>query len=136
MFTAFAAAKASAAKATKLGHGGQGEVTGRLHSQGGERFLDHVEVEQGERWGVLSRSASRKYGKAFGQMVDTFNREKLPIPRGGLTVNNISVDNDGPNRRLDEVNSNLRQIRSMEEISQIGNRTIYKKGSTTRIIKR
>ena len=26
-------------------------ITGKRHSQGGERFLDHVEVESGEAWG-------------------------------------------------------------------------------------
>ena len=134
MFAAFTAAKVSAAKATKLAHGGHGIVSGRLHSEGGEPFLSHVEIEQGERWGVLSRSASRKYGKQFGEIVNSFNKDKLPIPKSGINI--ISVQNDGPNRRLDEVNSNLRQIRTKEEVIQMGNMTIIKKGNSTRIIKR
>lgn len=136
MLTAFAVTKNQINKTTKLARGGHGMVNGRLHSEGGEPFLNHVEVEQGERWGVLSRSASRKYGKVFGNMVDSFNREKLPVPKNGININNISVQNDGPNRRLDEVNNNLKHIRNKEEVSVIGNMTIYKKGNTTRIVKR
>jgi hypothetical protein len=95
-----------------------------------------VEVEDGEGWGVLSRKATRKYGKVFNKMVDSFNKDKLPIPRNGITVNNIDVENSGPNKRLDEVNNNLRHIRLKEEVTVIGNTTIIKKGNNTRIIKR
>lgn len=136
MFSLLASTRKKITDTTKLAHGGHGMVNGRLHSQGGEAFLNHVEVEDGERWGVLSRSASRKYGKVFGEMVNSFNRDKLPIPKAGIMLNNISVQNEGPNKRLDEVNSNLRQIRSREEIIQLGNKTIIKRGNSTRIIKR
>ena len=136
MFSLLASTKKKISETTKLAHGGHGIVNGRLHSQGGEAFLNHVEVEDGERWGVLSRSASRKYGNVFGEMVNSFNKDKLPIPKAGLMLNNISVQNEGPNKRLDEVNSNLRQIRSREEIIQLGTVTIIKKGNSRRIIKR
>lgn len=135
MFAAFANARVQANKVTKLAKGGHGEVTGRLHSQGGERFIDHIEVEQGERWGVLNRAASRKYGKVFNRMVDSFNKDNLPIPKE-MNINNIMIQNEGPNRRLDEVNSNLRQIRAKEEVIILNGMTIYKKGNSTRIIKK
>lgn len=135
MFTLLGSVKAKSTEITKLAKGGHGEVTGRLHSQGGERFSDHIEVEQGERWGVLNRSASRKYGTVFNKMVDSFNKDNLPIPRD-VNINNISIQNEGPNKRLDEVNSNLRQIRSKEEIIVLNGMTVYKKGNSVRIIKR
>jgi hypothetical protein len=135
MFAAFAAARVQASKITKLAAGGHGEVTGRLHSQGGERFSDHIEVEQGERWGVLNRSASRKYGTVFNKMVDSFNKDNLSVGKG-LNINNISIQNEGPNKRLDEVNSNLRQIRSKEEIIVLNGMTVYKKGNSVRVIKK
>lgn len=135
MFAAYTNARIQANKVTKLAKGGHGEVTGRLHSRGGERFSDHIEVEQGERWGVLNRSASRKYGTVFNKMVDSFNKDNLPIPRD-VNINNISIQNEGPNKRLDEVNSNLRQIRSKEEIIVLNGMTVYKKGNSVRIIKR
>lgn len=135
MFSIIASVKSKASEVTKLAEGGHGEVTGRLHSQGGERFLDHIEVEQGERWGVLNRAASRKYGKVFNRMVDSFNKDNLPIPKE-MNINNIMIQNEGPNRRLDEVNSNLRQIRAKEEVIILNGMTIYKKGNSTRIIKK
>ena len=51
MFAAFAASKIKANETTKLAEGGSGTVRGKRHSQGGERFLDHVEIEQGEHLG-------------------------------------------------------------------------------------
>jgi hypothetical protein len=133
MFSIMAGFKKKSVETVKLARGGHGQVNGRLHSQGGERFLDHVEIEQGEHWGVLSRSASRKYGKVFGQMVDSFNKDKLRVQ--GMTINNIAVQNDGPNKRLDQVNNNLREIKNKEEVMILNGMTIYKKGNTTRIIK-
>ena len=69
MFGAFISAKANASSVTQLAEGGSGDeagmITGKRHSQGGERFLDHVEVESGESWGVLSRPASRSMVRFF-----------------------------------------------------------------------
>ena len=79
MWGTFAAAKAKAASVTKLAHGGVGTVEGRSHAQGGEPFLGNVEVERGEMWGVLSQKATRKYGKAFNQVVTSFNKDQLPV---------------------------------------------------------
>lgn len=134
MFKIWDAAKKSTAKATGYAKGGRGEVTGRLHSQGGESFLDHVEIEQGEKWGVLSRSASRKYGNTFYHMVDSFNRDALSIPKQGV-INNILLDTSETNGRLDEL-IQLNKKENKEEIFQFNGMTIYKKGSTTRTIKR
>lgn len=138
MFALFSSIKGKASSATKLASGGHGEVTGRLHSQGGESFLSHVEVEQGERWGVLSRPASRRYGKAFGQMVDSFNRNQLVIPKTG-TVNNILLDTSMTNGRLERVESQLIKLNQyfegQETMSDNGRISVQKKGSTTRIIK-
>jgi hypothetical protein len=134
MFTAFAVTKVKAnATATTLAEGGHGEVSGKLHSQGGERFLDHIEVEQGEKWGVLSRQASRKYGNTFYKMVDSFNRDALSIPKQGV-VNNILLDTSMTNDRLDQI-IQLNKKEKKEEIIIMNGRTIYKKGSTIRTIK-
>ena len=120
----------------KLAEGGHGEVKGRTHSQGGEPFLSHVEIEQGERWGVLSRSANRKYGRVFDRMVDSFNKHEINPEAVGVGVQNVLVENTGPNRRLDEVNKNLRSIRERESIMNVGDRVIIKKGCTTQVIKK
>jgi len=82
LYTIFANAKSKANASTKLEEGGSGTdygmVIGRRHTQGGERFLDHVEVEQGEQWGVLSRKAAGKYGEVFHNMVSSFNKDQMP----------------------------------------------------------
>jgi hypothetical protein len=134
MFTAFASARVQANKVTKLAKGAHGEITGRSHSEGGERFLDHIEVEQGEKWGVLSRPASRKYGRIFENMVDSFNKDKLMIPES-ISNNNILVENTGPNKRLDEVNHNLKRMSAKEDTQIIGNVMIIRKGNRTRKVR-
>jgi hypothetical protein len=110
-------------------------VDGRLHSEGGEPFLSHVEVEQGERWGVLSRNASRRYGKVFANMVDSFNKNKLPK---GVT-NNIVLDTTMTNSRLERVEGQLiklnRYFEGQEQTADNGGRSISKKGNTVRVIK-
>lgn len=136
MFTLIASAKKRTSEATKLASGGHGEVTGRLHSQGGERFLDHVEVEQGEKWGVLSRSASRKYGSSFTKIVDSFNRDALNVHKGTGVVNNVLLDTSMTNGRLDQVIAEQKKMNSKEEIMIMGNLTIIKKGNSVRTIKR
>jgi hypothetical protein len=132
MFALLASAKSKSSGITMLAEGGRGEVIGMRHSQGGERFLDHVEVEQGERWGVLSRTASRKYGNSFYKMVDSFNRDALPVPKG--VVNNILLDTSMTNDRLDEL-IHLNKKEKKEETIIMKGMTIIKKGSSVRIIK-
>lgn len=63
---------------------------------------------------------------------------------GGTQVNNVTVENSGPNNRLDRINSQLYQLnRSLapkkqvkEEIIHSGNSVIIRKGNSTRVIKR
>ncbi len=134
MLVAFAATRKQVNETTKLAKGAHGEITGKLHSEGGERFLDHIEVEQGEKWGVLSRPASRKYGRIFENMVDSFNKDKLMIP-DAISNNNILVENTGPNKRLDEVNHNLKRMSAKEDTQIIGNVMIIRKGNRTRKVR-
>ena len=141
MFGAFIAAKAKAANLTKMAEGGSGTetgiTTGKRHSEGGERFLDHVEIEQGEQWGVLSRRASGKYGEVFHDMVSSFNKDQMPEFITPVVSNSIRVDNNGSNTRLDRVikeqekmNQQLRQ----GQMYSVGNKQIIKKGNKIRII--
>lgn len=143
MLISFAASIAkirSAASSTQLAEGGSGSetgiVTGNRHSGGGERFLDHVEVERGEQWGVLSRPASEKYGKVFHEMVSSFNKDQMPqfMP----VSNNVRVENSGPNSRLDKVITEQKKLNEgilkQSYISQIGNKRVIKSGNKIRII--
>jgi hypothetical protein len=143
MFGAFAAAKVKASQATKLAAGGTGDetgvITGRRHSQGGERFLDHVEVERGERWGVLNRRASAKYGRAFSEIVTSFNKDRVPIE--AVTGDpNIIIDVNQTNERLDRVHGELVRLNSKfgnkRELVDLGDRIIEKIGNKTRIIRK
>ncbi len=140
MFGAFAAAKASARNAVKLAGGGHGTVKGQLHSEGGEPFLSQVEVEDGEGWGVLSRGATRKYGKVFARMVDSFNKDKLQIPKSPGVKNDIRLDTSMTNSRLDILTGEVRKLNQyfegQETTSDNGNTMISRKGQTVRVIKR
>jgi len=143
MFTAFAAAKIKSAQVTKLAEGGVGTdtgmITGKRHSEGGERFTDHVEVERGEMFGVLNRRASAKYGKAFTEIVNNFNRDNLVVDRSDA-VNNINIDVNGLSERLDKVEYQLiRQnefIMSRPNVQDYPNMRIEKRGNKTRIIRK
>lgn len=143
MLVSFAASVAKIKTATaayELAEGGSGSdtgmITGKRHSQGGERFLDHVEVERGEAWGVLSRPASEKYGKVFHEMVSSFNKDEMPsfMP----VTNQVRVENSGPNSRLDKVNSSINKLNqsilTQTQVSLYGNRKVIKKGNKVRIV--
>lgn len=140
MFGAFVAAKAKASQATQLAEGGSGDevgmITGKRHSQGGERFLDHVEVEHGEAWGVLSRPASEKYGKVFHEIVSSFNKDQMP--QFAPVSNNVRVENSGPNTRLDKVITEQRRLNEslmkQSVITQVGGKRVVKQGNKVRII--
>lgn len=143
MFAAFAAAKVQAAKAAKLEKGGFGDdmgiISGRRHAQGGERFSDHIEVEGGEAWGVLSRPATRKYGKAFHEIVNNFNRDNLVIDRPDY-MSNVVVDVNQTNERLDRVQGELiklnRHFGVSAEVIETPTARIIKRGNKTRIIRK
>ena len=144
MFAAFAAAKLKAAAAAKLAEGGAGTetgmITGRSHAQGGERFLDHVEVERGEMWGVLSKRATAKYGKQFGQIVTSFNKDQIPVAQMADVHNNILVDVSQTNERLDRVQGELiklnRHFGVSAEVIETPTARIIKRGNKTRIIRK
>ena len=144
MFAAFAAAKLKASAAAKLAEGGTGTetgmITGRSHAQGGERFLDHVEVERGEMWGVLSKRATAKYGKQFNQIVTSFNKDQIPVAQMADVHNNIMVDVNQTNERLDRVQGELvklnRHFGVSAEVIETPTARIIKRGNKTRIIKK
>lgn len=159
LFAIFMGTKAKIKAATQLRHGGSGEktgmVTGRSHEQGGEQFLDHVEVESGEQWGVLSRGASRKYGRAFHNMVEAMNNgifdaPKLPMPlmpsvvftsdpdfeamrygRGASELIAIKEQLKMANARLERMDKKLGEIESKPTTWQEGDETITKIGNKT-----
>jgi hypothetical protein len=138
LFALFSSAKSRAASTTKLAEGGTGTetgmVTGKSHAQGGERFLDHVEIEQGERWGVLNRRAAERFGHTFEDIVSSFNRNEMPDFAAG--VNNIIVDNKGSNTRLDRVIVEQKKLNEKldKQIIISGHRKVVTKGKNIRIV--
>ena len=143
MLVAFASSVAKIKGATaayQLAEGGSGSetgmITGKRHAQGGERFLDHVEVESGEAWGVLSRPASEKYGKVFHELVNSFNKDEMP--QFAPVSNNVRVENSGPNSRLDRVISEQRKLNEslmrQSVITQVGGKKVIKTGNKVRIV--
>jgi len=144
MFAAFAATKVRAAAATKLAEGAVGTetgiISGKRHSEGGEHFLNHVEVERGEMWGVLSRGATQKYGKQFNQVVTSFNKDKMPVMQPAIAENNILVDVNQTNERLDKVEYQLIKLNKhfgkTKEVSETRDIRIERTGNKTRIIRK
>lgn len=77
MLGSFAAAKVRVFKSIqqqKAEKGMYGEVKGRRHSEGGERFGDHIEVEDGESFGVLSRGATARHKDMHHLFVNALNK--------------------------------------------------------------
>lgn len=141
MMAAFLGAKAKAAQATKLAEGGTGTdtgiITGKSHAAGGEHFLSHVEVERGERWGVLNRKASDKFGRTFDYMVSSFNKGEMPQFSEPEYSNNVTVNNDGSNSRLDKVISEQRKLNkkfNTDQIIMAGQKKIIRNGNKLRIV--
>lgn len=139
LFTIWQAAKTKAAESTALAEGGSGSETGmiigRRHSQGGERFLDHVEVERGEAWGVLSAPASEKYGEVFHQMISSFNKNEMPdIVSSPIIHNPVTVENSGPNSRLDKVIKINEALLKQSHQYNVGNKRIISSGNKVRIV--
>lgn len=141
LYAIFAAAKARAAEATKLAAGGSGTdtgmITGKRHSEGGEHFLSHVEVERGERWGVLNRQAAEKFGNSFDYMVSSFNKGEMPdfsLAAPIVNTGSVTVDNKGPNTRLDRLIKINEQKAREASIQMIGQKQIIKRGNSIRII--
>jgi hypothetical protein len=65
---------------------------------------------------------------------NSFNKLSPEI-LGGTAVNNILVENTGPNKRLDEVNHNLKRMSAKEDTQIIGNVMIIRKGNRTRRVR-
>jgi hypothetical protein len=66
---------------------------------------------------------------------NSFNKLS-PDLLGGTTVNNVVVENEGPNKRLDRVNEQLRQLnKNREQVFELNGKTVYRKGNTTRVIR-
>jgi len=70
-------------------------------------------------------------------MVSSFNKDQLPEFIHPAFSNNIRVDNNGPNKRLDKIYNELeKQNKGREEVMLMDNQVIIKKGNNIRIIKR
>jgi len=132
MFALFIAQKRKAADITKLAEGGSGDdrgvISGRRHKDGGERFLDHVEVEGGESWGVLSRNATRKFQGQFHDFVkyanqdnmDAFNRIylKKDVPKMILKKKQVAETIQmeiNTSILADEIGGDLKKLHSIDE---------------------
>jgi hypothetical protein len=137
MFAAFAASKIKANEAAKYAKGGW-TGKGSMIDSTGERMAGVVHEDEF----VIRKGPAHKYRDVLDainrddrRMI--FNRFNKILP--GSAVNNIVVENEGPNRRLDQVNANLRQLnrkQGKEEIIELAGATIIHKGTSTRIIKR
>lgn len=166
MLGSFAAAKAKVFQninTQKAEKGMTGTVRGRRHSNGGEKFGDHIEVEDGEAFGVLSRSATRKHGKFYNAFTNALNKgggAKIVSLLGGFgrgLINRNLADDLGNkeakviqlrtevNAKIDgkeqaENNRLMRAIlkeqnRTKTTVEYRGDSKIIKTGNSTRIIK-
>lgn len=100
--------------------------------------MDHVEVEGGEAFGVLSRSATSKYGDVFHNMVSSFNKDEMPQFMSPEVSNSVRIENSGPNSRLDKVNGSIKKlneaITKQVQITNIGGKKIIRNGNKVRIV--
>ena len=139
-------AKAKALEAeTALAKGGYGDNTGiiegKRHSQGGEKFLDHVTVEGGERWAVFNRNATQKFGDKLPEFVKAINKGEFPsfelnpkINRQMIVkvnTNNLHNELKSINKGISLLNDNL-FMQGKEYFD--GNKRIEKQGNRIRII--
>jgi hypothetical protein len=143
MLGAYVKAKVDARKLAALEKGGSGTktgmVTGKRHSQGGENFTDHVELEDGEVFGVLSRPSTGTYGKDFHKVVDAFNSNDLrKLPRYMLKMPEPRVTVNTQAQKLETLEKAMRDvetaIKSQPQIYHVGSKRIERKGRNTRII--
>jgi hypothetical protein len=88
---------------------------------------------------VLNRNASRKYGRAFTEVVNNFNRDNLVIDRSD-SINNITVDVNQTNDRLDKVEYQLIKLNThfgtQRNVQDLPTMRIEKIGNKTRIIRK
>jgi len=163
MIASFAAARVrifSNINKQKAERGMVGVVKGNRHSDGGEAFGDHIEVEDGEAFGVLSRSATRKYGSIHKAFVNALNKGKSLAEVGKII--NLNTRKEGTVLELREKEDNIVNLnnqisviseangnaegnktmkdfvafyKGQEKVSFSGNKKIIKIGNTTRIVK-
>lgn len=163
MIGSFIAAKAkvfSNISKQKAERGMVGIVRGNRHSDGGEAFGDHIEVEDGEAFGVLSRSATKKYGKIHKAFINAMNKGKSLSEVGKIinlntrkenTVielrekenNVVNLNNQivlkGKDNESTEKDQTIKDFvsfyKGQEKVSFSGGKKIIKVGNTTRIVK-
>jgi ribosomal protein S8 len=132
MFAIVNSARSKSEEAGFASGGWTGE--GGRRDKTGERVAGLVH----EREFVVRRGPAHK----FRSVLEAINRDDKRAIFNSFnkispaSVNNIVIDNEGSNKRLDEVNLNLKRLNNKEEVSILGNMTIYKKGNSTRIIKK
>ena len=140
------AAAAIAASLSKFAKGGwTGDGSGR--DETGERVAGVVH----EKEFVIKRGPANKFrdvleaiNKDDKELILTRFNQLAPELVGGTSVNNISVENSGPNNRLDKINTQLhylnkklepkKQVR--EQITDNGNELVYQRGNTIRTVRK
>jgi hypothetical protein len=143
MFGSFAAAKIKAKETVGLAEGGSGTetgmITGKKHSQGGEKFLDHVEVERGEHWGVLAANRSPKYAMEFHRIVDAMNKGTYKPAQMRGYFPTLKGNKYGREEMLGiktEVSKLNDTMKDKTDIIELSDRTIIKRNNYTRIIRK
>ena len=148
MFGIFKSAKAKASEMSGYAKGGwTGDKHGGFRDETGEEVAGTVHKEEY----VVRHGPARK----FQEVLDAINKDdkELVLNRfnqlapelvGGTSVNNISVENSGPNNRLDKINTQLhylnkklepkKQVR--EQITDNGNELVYQRGNTIRTVRK
>jgi hypothetical protein len=126
----------------KLAKGAYGDTTGiingKSHSQGGENFLNHIEVEKGERWAVFNQSATRKFQNILPEWVKTINSGKWPNYEINSSITNpISLKTDHLHKELTSINKGINKLNdNFETIKtyQIGKKRIEQRKNHIRVI--
>ena len=141
MIGAFAAAKIQAAKAARLEEGGSGTIHGKRHSQGGENFTDHIEVEDGEAWGVLNRRATQQHGKEFHEIIKAFNKGEMVSIKAKPSIKpTFNISANMSEKRLAQIEREMVKLNnhfsSSGDRTELPDRTIIRKGHTTRVIRK
>lgn len=151
MFGAFAKTKSDAKNSVELADGGTikaGDnkvIQGKRHSQGGEDFLKHVEIEDGEMVSVFNRKATSNFGKEIVNFANMVNSGKKPILPNSEVVRNlqdkesnlsINLNSKFDSKELKENNKKMDKLidllSNQTQYSDNENGTIIRKGITTK----
>jgi len=128
MWGAFAQSKTRASQETRMEHGGSKILEGKNHNQGGISIGGGINAEGGEMVSVLSKSATRKYGKKFAELTKLVNRDKMNLDS---VIINKEINANFDDKKIDETNNLLRKMN--ESTIEGGYRVIRKGISTKRI---